>query len=63
MWNNVPRGNTDSPRHRNTKQLGKVRIDMTFRGNPGVHITVFVWGKFEGSFDIDGNGSVLYKND
>ena len=36
---------------------------MTLRANPGVHITVLVWGKFEGSFDIDGNGSVLYEND
>ena len=24
---------------------------------------ILVWGEFEGSFDIDGNGSVLYKND
>ena len=63
MWNNVPSGDADSPGHCNPKQSGKVNIDMTFRANPGVHITVLVWGEFEGSFHIDGNGSVLYKND
>ena len=36
---------------------------MIFWVNLGVHITVLVWGEFEGSFDIDGNGSILYKND
>ena len=60
MLNNVPSGDADSPGHRNPKQSGYVKIDMTFRDNPGVHITVIVWGEFERSFDIDGNGSVLY---
>ena len=61
MWNNVHSGNAGSPEHRNPKQFASVKIDMTFRANPGVLITVIVWGDFEGSFDIDGNGRVLYK--
>ena len=63
MWNDVPRGYADSPRHRNPKQSGKLKIDMTFQTNPGVHITVLVWGEFKGAFVIDSNASVLYKND
>ena len=43
-------------------QSDNVKVNMTFSANPGVHITVLVWGEFKGSLNIDGNSSVLYKN-
>lgn len=48
--------------HLNPKQLGSVKINMTFGANLGVHITVLISWDFEGSFDIDGNASMLYDN-
>ena len=60
-FNNVPNGDADSPFHRNPKQKGKVRLEIKCNAAPSKNITVLVWGKFEDTFQVDGNGAILYK--
>ena len=44
----------------NPPQTGEVKIVIRFGANPGVNLTVLVYGEFENLLEIDGNRTVLY---
>lgn len=44
----------------NPPQTGEVKIVIRFGVNPGVNLTVFVYGEFENLLEIDCNCIVLY---
>ena len=44
----------------NPPQTGEVKILIRFGANPGVNLTVLVYGEFENLLEIDGNRTVLY---
>ena len=44
----------------NPPQTGEVKIVIRFGQNPGVNLTILVYGEFENLLEIDGNGTVLY---
>ena len=60
-FNNVPNGDADSRFHRNPKQKGKVHLEIKFNAGPYKNITLLVWGELEDTFQVDGNGAILYK--
>ena len=43
----------------NPPQTGEVKIVIRLGANPGVNLTVLVYGEFENLLEIDGNGTVL----
>ena len=44
----------------NPKQSGELRLVFDFGTNPGVNITVILFGEFENLLEIDRNKAVLY---
>ena len=44
----------------NPPQTGEGKILIRFGANPGVNLTVLVYGEFENLLEIDGNRTVLY---
>ena len=44
----------------NPPQTGEVKMVIHFGGNPGVSLTVLVYGEFENLLEIHGNRTLLY---
>ena len=44
----------------NPKQSGELRLVLKFGANPGVNITIILYGEFENLLEIDRNKAVLY---
>ena len=59
MFDNVANGCADS-QNLNPKQTGDLQLVLEFGAQPGVNITVLVYGEFENLLEIDRNGAVLY---
>ena len=59
VFNNAP-SETLSSSVLNPPQTGEVKIAIRFGANPGVNLTVLVYGEFENLLEIDGNRTVLY---
>ena len=59
VFNNAPSESLSSS-VLNPPQTGEVTIVIRFGVNPGVNLTVLVYGEFENLLQIDGNRTVLY---
>ena len=59
VFDNAANGCLNSP-VLNPKQSGEVRLVFNFGTNPGVNITVILYGEFENLLEIDRNKAVLY---
>ena len=59
VFNNTPNESLSSS-VLNPPQTGEVKIVIRFGSNPGVNLTVVVYGEFENLLEIDGNRTVLY---
>ena len=59
VFNNAPSESLSSS-VLNPPQTGEVKIVIRFGANPGVKLTVLVYGEFENLLEIDGNCTVLY---
>ena len=59
VFNNAPSESLSSS-VLNPPQTGEVKIVIRFGANPGVNLTVLVYGEFENLLEIDGNRTVLY---
>ena len=44
----------------NPNQSGELSLVFHFGGNPGVNVTVILYGEFENLLEIDRNKAVLY---
>ena len=59
VFDNATNGYLNSP-VLNPKQSGELRLVFNFGANPGVNITVILYGEFENLLEIDRNKAVLY---
>ena len=44
----------------NPKLVGELKVLLNFGDDPGVKLTVIVYGEFENLLEVDGNKAVMY---
>ena len=59
VFDNTANGCLDSP-VLNPKQSGELRLVIDFGANPGVNLTILLYGEFENLMEINGNRIVTY---
>ena len=59
VFDNTANGCLDSP-VLNPKQTGQLRLVIDFGANPGVNLTILLYGEFENLLEINGNKIVTY---